>query len=539
MSLRSFLKVFLFLVLSCFAAPVFAQPNSNGIISYPKPDFKVVGGGLANPDDFPGFAALLIQHNGTWKVACGATFISSHYAVTAAHCFESDLDTQLITPDQVRSHFSGDIGKIKLVSGGGQNVSDKESVFSVRRIVIHPEYSSQKRKPYLENDIALIEVNAPFTDNVVSVSGLESTDPDRGIIYVIGQGKTSADNTESEKTIGSLEGWPVKAFNAVPMSAGIPFGSPEICSRLWGKTGFYSGSKQICAGYLLPQKADSCGNDSGGPLLANDKMNRSYLIGVLSYGPAICDSGKPAAYTRFSAYRDWINEVVGSSNIIYHENTPGQIRDVNKTIIEEFLSALTPVTTELSGVICKVRDINNKRCLPLDEAADAAFEFELRRDRLFANLIGREEARLVLLSLDANDDVIMLLPNFIDLAGDSGILKPGQDTAIGEGRGAVPFRLTAQEPLGASQLIGLLIPPEINLEYFGRSEVVEHGLKTNTKSIRIEYDDETDNNSVEFNDDTQYLSSLLFSFVAEADRKALDVSDWKYFNVDYKVVEGN
>ena len=88
-------------------------------------------------------------------------------------------------------------------------------------------------------------------------------------------------------------------------------------------------------------------------------------------------------------------------------------------------------------------------------------------------------------------------------------------------------------------MIGLLIPPEINLEYFGRSEVVEHGLKTNTKSIRIEYDDETDNNSVEFNDDTQYLSSLLFSFVAEADRKALDVSDWKYFNVDYKVVEGN
>lgn len=45
--------------------------------------------------------------------------------------------------------------------------------------------------------------------------------------------------------------------------------------------------------------------DSGGPLTIGDGEE---VVGVVSYGTAICAMGRPDVYTRVSEFEDWITE---------------------------------------------------------------------------------------------------------------------------------------------------------------------------------------------------------------------------------------
>lgn len=54
---------------------------------------------------------------------------------------------------------------------------------------------------------------------------------------------------------------------------------------------------------------DSCGGDSGGPLMVEDEINDVYRIvqyGIVSYGPKLCGSLFPGVYTNVSSYVKWI-----------------------------------------------------------------------------------------------------------------------------------------------------------------------------------------------------------------------------------------
>ncbi|KAG8307786.1 hypothetical protein J6590_013483 [Homalodisca vitripennis] len=66
--------------------------------------------------------------------------------------------------------------------------------------------------------------------------------------------------------------------------------------------------QQMCAGGVIGK--DSCGGDSGGPLMAPFSFNappRYFIIGVVSYGPQICAStNTPGVYTKVSEYMMWI-----------------------------------------------------------------------------------------------------------------------------------------------------------------------------------------------------------------------------------------
>merc|ERR1719219_1756185 len=62
---------------------------------------------------------------------------------------------------------------------------------------------------------------------------------------------------------------------------------------------------QLCA--KGQDKTDSCGGDSGGPLMAQvDGV--WYLAGVVSFGTLKCDSSLPGVYTRISSFEDWLNQ---------------------------------------------------------------------------------------------------------------------------------------------------------------------------------------------------------------------------------------
>lgn len=55
------------------------------------------------------------------------------------------------------------------------------------------------------------------------------------------------------------------------------------------------------------QSRDFCEfqGDSGGPLTIGDGQE---VVGVVSYGTAICAMGRPDVYTRVSEFESWITE---------------------------------------------------------------------------------------------------------------------------------------------------------------------------------------------------------------------------------------
>jgi spatzle-processing enzyme len=69
---------------------------------------------------------------------------------------------------------------------------------------------------------------------------------------------------------------------------------------------------QLCAGGEAGK--DSCGGDSGGPLMSTHLVGRkqiSYLIGLVSYGARKCGSrGLPGVYTRVGEYMTWIESKI-------------------------------------------------------------------------------------------------------------------------------------------------------------------------------------------------------------------------------------
>ena len=54
--------------------------------------------------------------------------------------------------------------------------------------------------------------------------------------------------------------------------------------------------------------SDSCGGDSGGPMVLRKPGGAWYQMGVVSFGSKKCGLGKPAVYTRVTAYLDWIKD---------------------------------------------------------------------------------------------------------------------------------------------------------------------------------------------------------------------------------------
>lgn len=66
---------------------------------------------------------------------------------------------------------------------------------------------------------------------------------------------------------------------------------------------------QMCVGGIIGE--DSCGGDSGGPLMKVLSDERPppkyYLIGIVSFGAKACGASRtPAIYSRIAAYTTWI-----------------------------------------------------------------------------------------------------------------------------------------------------------------------------------------------------------------------------------------
>ncbi|KAG8235394.1 hypothetical protein J437_LFUL009253 [Ladona fulva] len=92
------------------------------------------------------------------------------------------------------------------------------------------------------------------------------------------------------------------------LKVSIQIWNQDECKRIYNKLHLNVYPEQICAGTEEGGEG-FCNGDSGGPLYMNGQV-----IGIVSWSEGCAEKGWPDVYTRVSAYIDWINSKVSSSN---------------------------------------------------------------------------------------------------------------------------------------------------------------------------------------------------------------------------------
>jgi len=246
---------------------------------------RIINGDAAKKSDYPfitGLIASSTSENGEISPFCGASFIGGHYVLTASHCVEgfiaSDIDVMI-----------GDLD-LKDRSTGVR--------YKVAQIYMHEEYDSI----VINNDIAILELETEVT-NVTPIKPLtvelESQLKNGDLLTVMGWGNMSVDG---------------QSFPTVLQEVQVPLYDQEKCNTA------YDGELtevMLCAGFDEGGK-DSCQGDSGGPLVIN-KAGEWYQVGVVSFGEACASADYPGVYARVSKFLAWIEQK--KAGVSYQQNS--------------------------------------------------------------------------------------------------------------------------------------------------------------------------------------------------------------------------
>ncbi|CAD7703848.1 unnamed protein product [Ostreobium quekettii] len=229
---------------------------------------KIVGGVDSCPEEFPYFVSL--RNFGTHF--CGGVLIGPDLVLTAAHCVVNAAGTKR-TPDV-------SVGLLDIDDRPGDRPTVEE--FKTCRSIIHAKFDPTALQ--LGYDIALLELSGQS-----GATALARLDPDLELeegfnVTAAGFGKIS--NNQVASRFQKTERLSVMTLEECGAIFGLDFPDTLLCAidRVNG--------------------SDVCQGDSGGPLLTRD---RETIVGVVTFGPRDCQAVEvPSAYTRVSAYMDWI-----------------------------------------------------------------------------------------------------------------------------------------------------------------------------------------------------------------------------------------
>jgi len=115
----------------------------------------------------------------------------------------------------------------------------------------------------------------------------------------------------------SVSGWGLTGDSSRTISPTLQV-TPELsvmnnreCFQIFGD--ILTGN-QVCA--RTTPKSSPCRGDSGGPMYLTQKVGENdevvMQIGVVSFGTFTCERGFPVAFTRVTAFLDYINTITGS-----------------------------------------------------------------------------------------------------------------------------------------------------------------------------------------------------------------------------------
>ncbi|XP_047000300.1 trypsin delta-like [Schistocerca americana] len=224
----------------------------------PRLEGRIVGGSTVSISQYPW---QLYYTMGNYM--CGASIISSTWALSAAHCAEGYSPSQMLLRAGTSTRGSG---------GSTHNIAAAH---------MHGSYDGN------DYDIAVLQVSNAFSfsSNVQAV-GLTSSEPSAGTsVTVSGWGDTSYEGSVSN----TLRAVTVQIIDR------------NTCNRSYGSIT----SRMICAGVSGGGK-DACQGDSGGPLVSG-----STQVGVVSSGYGCGWDGYPGIYANVANLRSWIKQTSG------------------------------------------------------------------------------------------------------------------------------------------------------------------------------------------------------------------------------------
>lgn len=273
--MMAFGKSVLFLLVA-FLVNAHARPATNyALRASPEVDLAIIGGTNAAVGAWPW--QLSQQRLGsTWSHSCGASLISTRYALSAAHCVDG-----------------ASVSSLRIVAGQhDRNSYTGTQVVGVTSYKKHEQYNVGAGT--IANDIAIIRFAQTVTiGGRVSVATLP---PDNANTFagqncvITGWGRTSSSN----------------ALPAILQQANITPITQSDCQSRIGRIGTIW-DRHICV-YDSARQRGACNGDSGGPLNC-PRPGGYYVSGVTSWvvsSGGACQVTYPSVYTRTGSYLSWI-----------------------------------------------------------------------------------------------------------------------------------------------------------------------------------------------------------------------------------------
>ncbi|KAG5893390.1 hypothetical protein JTB14_024509 [Gonioctena quinquepunctata] len=236
----------------------------NGASKGLNPTGRIVGGQEADIADYP--YQLALMDGGLFF--CGASLISSTWALTSAHCMIG-ITASTLTVQANSSSISTGVTK------------------PVTKIIIHEKFSYNTA----ENDIALLQLASPLECMNCKTIPLATEDPKQGETVVItGWGTTSEFDSDESEILQYVE---------------LPIVDRATCQEMYNGTENKVTDEMFCAQYPGGGK-DSCIGDSGGPVAID-----GVLYGIVSWSIGCALAAYPGVNTNVVNYSEWIKKHIG------------------------------------------------------------------------------------------------------------------------------------------------------------------------------------------------------------------------------------
>ncbi|RWS21958.1 chymotrypsin-2-like protein [Leptotrombidium deliense] len=255
----------------------------------------ITGGRYARPGELPFQVFLRAPMGNGGSMTCGGSVITNRCVVTAGHCVFICGQGQVQRVPYVEVTF------------GDYDLRMSDGEYGMTSSDIRPHQSYRPCTSTFKNDIALIcfqsEIPMRMTPN--GYGSIGTICPPESDSF------TTATTSGWGQTTQGFQGPPSPILKV----AEVNYLDVETCRyQLWlnggGLDWNIDPNLQICVSQGNGGRDGACHGDSGGPLFLTD-TGRAVLIGIVSYGPQNCPANNPAVYTRVSAYRTWINQMMG------------------------------------------------------------------------------------------------------------------------------------------------------------------------------------------------------------------------------------
>jgi secreted trypsin-like serine protease len=308
-------------LLGALAALLCCAPASAPASASPSP--RIIHGTPAAPGEYPAQGFLQLSTS-SGNYVCGGSLVSNRYFLTAAHCATQPDTTTPLDP----TAFHVTLGK---VDKNDFTPSDRYSVVD-NQVNAAFNYPSDGIP---DDDVALLRLSTPAPP---------SLEP----LRLIGAGETSLWAAGATATI---IGWGTTEQGGLSdqlLQATVPMTSDASCSDAWGSE--FLNATMVCAG---GGDTDTCGGDSGGPLMVSDGAFL-VLAGLTSWGANQCaTAGLPGVYTRLgaTALNDWVRERVPMARESVSNTAPetGQPVTFSVTTTHPGIPAFTNLAWDFDG----------------------------------------------------------------------------------------------------------------------------------------------------------------------------------------------